>query len=73
MRETMLQIGPFIKSIPLGWYHTNFYSVSKGQDDYNEVNRLTLVFDDEKERYEELMDNFVASNLTLISRRRNKI
>ena len=51
-----VQIGPFLKSIPLGWYHTSFYSLSKGQDDYTEVNRLTLVFDDEKDRYENLMD-----------------
>lgn len=58
-----IEIGPFLKSIPLGWYHTNFYSLSEGEDDYNEVNRLILVFDDEKEIYEKLMDKFVDSNL----------
>lgn len=58
-----IEIGPFLKSIPLGWYHTNFYSLSEGEDDYNEVNRLILVFDDEKERYEKLMEKFVGSNL----------
>lgn len=59
-----VQIGPFLKSIPLGWYHTSFYSLSKDQDDYNEINRLSLVFDDEKDKYENLMNNFTNYDLS---------
>ena len=59
-----VQIWPFLNSIPLGWYHTNFYSLSKGQDDYTEVKRLTLVFDDEKDKYESLMDKLADINLS---------
>ena len=58
-----IEIGPFLKSIPIGWYKTNFYSLSKGQDDYTEVNRLVLVFDEEKDRYDKLMDRFNSVNL----------
>lgn len=59
-----IEIGPFLKSIPIGWYRTNFYSLSEGQDDYTEVNRLALVFDDEKEDYEKLMNRFDSADLS---------
>ncbi len=59
-----VEIGPFLKSIPIGWYHTKFYSLSEGSDDYNEVNRLALVFDDEKNAYEKFMDRIVPSDLS---------
>ncbi|MEN6592505.1 MAG: DEAD/DEAH box helicase family protein [Methanobacterium sp.] len=59
-----VETGPFLKSVPIGWYYTKFYSLSKGQDDYNEVNRLALVFNDEKEGYERFMDRLISSNLS---------
>lgn len=59
-----IEIGPFLKSIPIGWYQTKFYSVGEGQDDYNEVNRLALVFDDEKEGYERFMERLISSDIS---------
>lgn len=59
-----IEIGPFLESVPVGWYQTKFYGLSKDGDDYNEVNRLVLVFNHEKECYEELMDHLISYDLS---------
>lgn len=50
-----IEIGPFLKNVPIGWYQTKFYVQSQNQDDYEETSRLVMVFEDEKESYEKFM------------------
>ncbi|AEG17855.1 DEAD/DEAH box helicase family protein [Methanobacterium paludis] len=59
-----LEIGPFLKNMPLGWYQTKFYTLSKNEDDYIEVNRLVMVFENEKESYEKFMDHLESLDLS---------
>jgi superfamily II DNA or RNA helicase/5-methylcytosine-specific restriction endonuclease McrA len=56
------EIGPFLKNVPIGWYQTKFYALTK-DNDYDETNRLVMVFDNEKEEYEHFMD--YLSNIDL--------
>lgn len=59
-----IETGPFLKSIPVGWYQSSFYALAEGSDDYELVNRLLLVFENEKEAYENLMDKFEKTDIS---------
>lgn len=56
------EIEDYLKSVPVGWYQTNFYALASSngeneeKDDYAPVSRLLMVFEDEKDKYENLMD-----------------
>lgn len=55
-----IPLEPFITLLPLGWYLLQFQtSISKSEDD--EIRQLLLVFDNEKESYE----NFIQSLTTV--------
>ena len=47
------EIGPFLQNVPIGWYRTKFFVISKNEydEDNEETSRLVMVFDDEKENY----------------------
>jgi len=59
-----IEIGPFLKSVPIGWYQTKFYVQSQNQDDYEETSRLVMVFEDEKESYNTFMGYLESIDLS---------
>lgn len=61
-KHNNMEIGPFLRNIPLGWYQTSFYAISE-EGDYEETNRLVLVFENEKDSYEELIHNLENNDL----------
>lgn len=58
------ELEPFLKSVPIGWYQTDFFALTDEGDDYAPISRLLMVFEDEKECYESLMDNLEKIDLT---------
>ncbi len=50
-----MEIGPFLKNVPIGWYQTTFFALSENED-YEETSRLVMVFDNEKNSYEQFID-----------------
>lgn len=50
-----IEIGPFLRNVPLGWYQTKFYAYNDNKD-YEETSRLVMVFEDDKENYENFMN-----------------
>lgn len=66
-----MELDPFLKSIPVGWYQTNFYALTDSngeeeteEEDYAPISRLLMVFDEEKDKYEELMDDLETIDLS---------
>ena len=58
-----MEIGPFLQNVPIGWYQTKFFALSDDNEDYEETSRLVMVFDNEKESYEQLMDYLAKIDL----------
>ncbi|MCE7698572.1 MAG: HNH endonuclease, partial [Methanobacterium paludis] len=59
-----IEIGSFLKNVPLGWYQTKFYVLSQNGDDYEETNRLVMVFEDEKEGYNKFMNHLESIDIS---------
>lgn len=59
-----MEIGPFLKNVPIGWYQTNFFALSEDNKDYEETSRLVMVFDNEKNDYEQFIDYLGNVNLS---------
>ena len=66
-----IELGPFLKSVPIGWYLTKFQTLPNdgddgedNEDDYNLVTRMAIVFEDEKEGYEHLIERFESYDLS---------
>lgn len=51
-----IEIGPFLKNVPLGWYQTQFYALSEDNENYEETSRLVMVFEDDDKDYIQFMD-----------------
>ena len=69
-----IEFEPFLKSVPIGWYQTNFFALtnpdehsdnkdSEEKDDYTPVSRLLMVFENEKDSYEMLMDELKKTDI----------
>ncbi|MGC9517444.1 MAG: DEAD/DEAH box helicase family protein [Methanomicrobiales archaeon] len=61
-KNNNIEIGPFLRNLPIGWYQTSFYAKSEDSD-YEETNRLVLVFENEKDSFEELINNLKNTDL----------
>lgn len=58
-----IEVGPFLQNVPTGWYQTIFYALSPNGD-YEETNRLVLVFENDKDNYKQFLDHLLTVNLS---------
>lgn len=53
---------PFITLLPVGWYKVDYRVLVKETEDYEQVTKLIMVFDSEKDGYSQFIQNLVAEN-----------
>ncbi|MGA9378258.1 MAG: helicase-related protein, partial [Phormidium sp.] len=53
----------FLTFIPIGWYRVEFETLIQGNDDIESVNTLVMVFENERESYQEFIEYLKQENL----------
>lgn len=53
----------FLTFIPIGWYRVEFETSIQGNDDTEAVNSLVMVFENERESYQEFIEDLKQENL----------
>lgn len=54
---------PFLTFIPIGWYQVEFETLIKGSDNLETVKRLVLVFQNERQAYQNLIDHLINTDI----------
>ena len=57
---TNVSTGPFQAVLPAGWYRTRFEARLPGGDDIEEMELLVMVYEDERDGFEELITHLLA-------------
>jgi ATP-dependent helicase IRC3 len=65
-----LNVSPaqFITLMPIGWYRVEFVTSVEGSDDYETVRQLLMVFDKEKESYENFIKHLKINSVQFLNR-----
>lgn len=53
--------GPFLSLMPIGWYRVEFEALAEGSEDIEMVRQLVMVFENEKESYEKLIQHLLQT------------
>ncbi|OKH36023.1 hypothetical protein NIES2119_18690 [[Phormidium ambiguum] IAM M-71] len=61
--EFNINPGSFLAFIPIGWYRVEFETSIQGNDDIEAVNSLVMVFENERESYQEFIEDLKQENL----------
>lgn len=53
--------GPFLSLMPIGWYRAEFQVLAEGSENIEMVRQLVMVFENEKESYEKLIQHLLRT------------